>query len=149
MQYIKNILVTKVYDGDTITLEGSIKVRMLGLESFETRKGNKLERQANQFNTTQEIIKSLGKLQKQKVSSILLNRRIDLVLDTKRPTEDYWSRKLGYIRLAPREYFNVIAIRDGILGALLKYPFANLNYYKRLEERAKENKKGIWRLLSY
>lgn len=113
--------VTKITDGDTLTLNDSTKVRLLGINTPE--KSQPFYQEAKNF-----------------LTSLAANQTIQL--ETK--GQDKYRRTLGYI------FKDSININEKILqnGLATLYYYDKDNHYQKLkqaEQFARENSLGIWK----
>ena len=76
-----------VYDGDTISVEyrGNVdKVRLVGVERVEMKKGKWLAAQAQEYRVDEKVISQLGALAKSYTSKRSLDKEVLLVLSAAR-----------------------------------------------------------------
>lgn len=127
MKYIKSItlfllltamcpanthLVTKVTDGDTITVEGFDKpIRILGIDTPEKMRGKRLRRQAKRMGITEDEALKLGLVAKQKAKKILLSRCVELILDNK--DKGRFGRYLRYVYIDNLDY-QAFMLKEGL-----------------------------------
>lgn len=95
--------VTKVSDGDTITVEGyDNAIRILGIDTPETRRGKRLQRQAKRMGITEDKALHLGLVAKAKAKKVLLNKCVELIMDHK--DKGRFGRYLRYVRIDELDY---------------------------------------------
>ncbi len=98
----KNCLVTRVIDGDTIVAncnqKRNLRVRLVGIDSYETRRNNRAYKQAYLTNVSVERIVILGKQASNVTTNLLLNRHVNILVNKKTPVDRY-NRTLGTIVL--------------------------------------------------
>ncbi|MFC1659587.1 thermonuclease family protein [Pseudomonadota bacterium] len=105
-------LVTKVYDGDTISVKGYEKsIRILGIDTFESRYNYKVTKQARRTGKTRREIVRLGKVAKAKAKKILLDKCIILESDYKE--EGKYGRLLRYVFVDNLDY-QTFMIQEGL-----------------------------------
>lgn len=137
------VTVTSVSDGDTVEVNGSEKVRLIGINTPETVKPNSpvqpYGKEASQFSKTQ-----------------LLGKKVFLEQDVQ--TTDKYGRTLAYLFLQePRNaneleslMFNATLLREGYAQLMTIPP--NVKYtelFLRLQRVAREQNKGLWGLGIY
>jgi len=121
---------TSVYDGDTLTLEGGQKVRLLAVDTPELKEHENLAPEARDF-----------------TRRLCQGKEIWLEFDTER--EDRYGRWLCYVYAAeggPPAMVNAELLRQGL--ARFYTPGANLKYADRLlacQREARENGRGTWK----
>jgi len=128
--------VLRVIDGDTIeieTEEGSLKVRIIGIDTPET---------VHPF----KPVEFYGPEASQKAKELLEGQTVVIHYDPD-PKHDKWDkykRLLAYIDLPDGRDFGLVMIQEGFARAYPKYPFSRQESYLKAEEIAKHNKTGIW-----
>ena len=137
----EKVLVTEVVDGDTIKVEGDITVRLLGIDTPETKDPRK-------------SVQCFGKEASNKTKELLVGKMVILEKDV---TEaDIYKRLLRYIFLPVDPdsigvddgkllFVNDYLIREGYARALTYPP--DVKYTERFLEAqkdAKENSRGLW-----
>lgn len=117
--------VTKVIDGDTVSLETGEKVRYLGID-------------------TPEINKLLGREAKQFNEELVLNKKVIIELDQTK--YDTYGRVLGYVWI-DNILVNEALINQGYTKVYLMRDEPKLKYLDLLltaQDRAKQNHLGVW-----
>lgn len=125
------ITVKRVIDGDTIELEGGIKVRLIGVDTPETVDPRK-------------PVQYFGKEASAFTKSQLEGKRVRLEYDWQRL--DKYGRTLAYVYQEDGTLFNAKLISSGYGHAYTKYPFKQefMDLFRRLERDARENHRGLW-----
>ncbi|OGR31022.1 MAG: hypothetical protein A2139_08495 [Desulfobacca sp. RBG_16_60_12] len=124
-------LVVRIVDGDTLMLEGGIKVRVLGIDAPEMEKDG----QPADF---------LAHQAKAALAELILNRTVSLSYDRLR--YDHYGRLLAYLFLPDHTLVNTELVRRGLARVYFIAP--NLRYQKDLltaQQEAIEARRGIWR----
>ena len=127
--------VKKIVDGDTLQLENGIKVRLLGVNTPEVSRRDK-------------VAEAGGVVAKKWMINRLAKTKIKLDYDVTH--KDAYNRTLAYVLTEKGENINVTLVKKG-LAAMNTYP-PNLKYLKDLENAqriAKKQKLGIWGLKAY
>lgn len=118
-----------VIDGDTIVLDGDEKVRLIGVDTPETKNPRKpvqyFGRQAYEF--TKRLVEGL------KV-------RLDYDLDKK----DKYGRTLAYVYLEDGTFLNAEIIKQGYGFAYRHFLFKYYDDFKEYEREAREEGIGLW-----
>ncbi len=141
--------VIKVYDGDTFQckLENGerIKVRLIGIDTPESRRNRKALRDAQRSGVTVEEIIRLGKK-----ASAFTKRLIPpgtvVYLETDVQLHDRYGRLLAYVYLPDGRMLNEVLIQEGYATVYTVPP--NVKYAERfveLQKKAIEGKKGLWK----
>ena len=92
-----NILVVKVFDGDTILLENGEKVRLIGIDCPEAYESDKLIRDAKRTGEGIKAIIEMGKKSTEFTKNLIEGKRVWLELDVER--KDKYDRLLAYVFL--------------------------------------------------
>src|SRR4030067_3084667 len=127
---IKQTIVTRVIDGDTIVIKGNQKVRLIGVDTPELHHPQKpvqhFAREAKEF--TQKMIEG---------------KQIKLEYDWQR--KDKYNRVLAYIYLEDGTFLNLEIIKQGYGFAYTKYPFKYSEKFRQAEKEAREQGRGLWK----
>jgi micrococcal nuclease len=121
--------VERVVDGDTIVVEGIGSVRLIGVDTPETKHPRKpvqyFGREASAF--TKKLVEG---------------EQVRLTYDQNR--RDKYGRTLAYVHLRDGRCLNEEIIRRGYGYALTRFPFRHLERYRQLEREAREARRGLW-----
>jgi micrococcal nuclease len=126
--------VTQVLDGDTILLENGERVSLIGVDAPEIK-------------YTTKAVSAMGKEAAAFARKLVEGKRVRLEFDasnTIRNHKDNRKRTLAYIFLEDGTFLNAQIVKHGygftIPGLVHKYQ----SEFRRLEQEAKENKRGLW-----
>lgn len=126
--------VNRVIDGNTIVLEGGDRVRLIGVDTPETKHPDKpiecYGEQAAEFTKT---------TLENKVVIIKFDPR-----DTHINHKDKYGKMLGYIYLLDGTFFNAELIKQGYARAYTRYDFQYIQEFIQYEQSAKSNHLGLW-----
>jgi micrococcal nuclease len=128
-------IVSRVYDGDTITLDDGTKVRLLGINTPEIEGISKHDEPGGQ--TARAWLKQ--RIEKQTVR-----------IQTDAVTRDKYQRLLAHIFTPKGEHINQQLLEEGLATIDIHPP--NLAYVDVLaaaEKRAQDARKGLWALPEY
>lgn len=127
------VFVRRVVDGDTLLLENGARVRLLGVDTPETKH-------------PERGVEPYGIEAYEKTRGLVEQRDVTLLFDRER--RDQYGRLLAYVELADGSLLNMELVRAGYSRALVTFPLATR--YKKLllaaEEEAKGSGLGIWSL---
>ena len=122
--------VKRVIDGDTLLLINGEKVRLIGVDTPETKHPQKpvqyFGREAYFF--TKEMID--GK---------------EARFEFERQKRDRYGRLLAYVYLLDGTFLNAEIIKQGYGFAYTRFPFKYMEEFRRYEREARNNRKGLWR----
>jgi micrococcal nuclease len=119
----------RVVDGDTIVLDGNEKVRLIGIDSPE-------------LNDSRATVRQLAEKCYEFARSIIEGRRVRLEYDQDRV--DKYGRTLAYIYLENGTFINAEMVKQGFAYAYVKYPFKHMDDFRRYEQEARQNSRGLW-----
>jgi len=128
------IKVIRIVDGDTIVVNidsKDEKVRLIGVDTPETVKPD-------------TPVQKYGKEASAFTKKMLIGKKVKLEFDVQH--RDKYARFLAYVYLDDGRMFNKILIEEGYAQVMTVPP--NIKYQQdfiRLQRKAKENKKGLWR----
>ncbi|HEC87933.1 MAG TPA: nuclease [Thermoplasmata archaeon] len=125
------VVVSRVIDGDTFETSSGETVRLIGVDAPETKHPTK-------------TVEYYGKEASEFTKKYLQGKTVQLKYDWQE--RDKYGRLLAYVFLEDGTFFNALLIKEGYAHAYLKYPFdeACMTYFKKLENDAREAKKGLW-----
>jgi micrococcal nuclease len=122
--------VTKIVDGDTIHVDGDIKVRYIGIDTPETKHPTK-------------GLEPFGREATEANRRLVMGKRVLLVKDVSET--DRYGRLLRYVFLEDGTFVNLKLVEDGF-ARVSTYPpdvrFADL--FLEAERKAREGGRGLW-----
>jgi endonuclease YncB( thermonuclease family) len=135
------VVVERVIDGDTfdaIYKKKRLRVRVLGLDTPEKRRGKKASSDAERAGSsvTQQI--ELGKSASERAERLLLDKKVILSSgrDDRGPRKDLYGRYLAYVEVSGKDY-GLLMIKEG-LGECFgwKYPHPRKASYEKAQKKA-------------
>jgi micrococcal nuclease len=122
--------VTRVIDGDTIVVEGTGTVRLIGVDTPETV-------------DPRRPVGYFGKEASDFTKRLATGKRVRLEFDQDRT--DRYDRTLAYVYLQPDNLLlNAEIIRQGYGFAYTQFPFRMMEQFRALEREAREAGRGLW-----
>lgn len=102
--------ITRIVDGDTVVgicnYRGEIKMRLSGIDSFESKKNRRAKKQAIKYNMSINVVVEKGKQAKEIISNLILNKSVLVTLDERR--YGMYGRLLANIKIIKNNsWFNV------------------------------------------
>ncbi len=94
------VRVVSVYDGDTMDIEwfrGVARLRIVGIDAFETRRGAKLAEQCRTWGITEERALQLGEEARATVAQAVSNKLVRIKFPSGEPERDNFGRLLAYV----------------------------------------------------
>jgi len=122
-------LCTRVVDGDTIVLDGNEKVRLIGVDTPETKDPRK-------------PIQYFGKEASEFTKRMVEGKKVRLEYDWQR--KDKYGRTLAYIYIEDGTFLNAEIIKQGYGHAYTRFPFKYLEDFRQYERESRENQRGLW-----
>jgi len=146
-----DLLVSKVLDGDTISVIGiythEIKdIRLYGLDAPETRKGRKLREDEEKTRVAGEMLCFMGNQAREFVQlHCPIGTTITIYTEPSNET-DFWGRQLAYVILPDGTCLNDLLIEQGYAKASSEYYCKELPRYQVENWNAKLEKRGLYAL---
>ena len=125
------VKVKRVIDGDTILLTNGERVRLIGVDTPETKH-------------PQKPVERFGKEAYLFTKKMVEGKEVRLKYDW--PRKDKHDRLLAYVYLLNGTFLNAEIIKQGYGFAYTKYPFKYMEEFRQYEREARENKRGLWKL---
>jgi len=160
--------VVRVIDGDTLVVaipkttfndgQATLKnlkytVRLIGVDTPESKENRRARLQAKEMGTTVRVIVHLGKRAKEFTETMLLEKKKGrkkiyktVYLEFDKEPQDHYGRLLAYVWLPDGRMLNEILICNGFAQPLVVKP--NTKYADRFQkcyEKALKEKRGLWR----
>ena len=126
--------VQRVVDGDTLLFGTGERVRLIGVDTPETKHPNK-------------PVEQFGKEASAFTRRMVEGKRIRLEYDPSnaaRGHKDQYGRTLAFIFLEDGTLLNAEIIRQGYGHAYTLFPFSRMEEFRRLESEAREARRGLW-----
>jgi len=127
--------VSRTVDGDTLLLNGGERVRLIGVDTPETKHPKKpveyFGKEASTF--TKKVIEGQQVKLEFDQANAHLNHR------------DRYGRTLAYVSRKSDDFFlNAEIIKQGYGHAYTRFPFKLMEEFRRYEGEAREDKRGLW-----
>jgi micrococcal nuclease len=139
--------VSRVIDGDTLKvfyLGGEVSIRLIGIDTPESRVNNKAKKDAKRSEQDIEIIIAMGKRATAYVESLVKpGDTITIEFDVQEL--DRYGRLLGYVYLSNGKMLNEEIIKAGYANVMTIPP--NVKYkdmFLKAYQEARENERGLW-----
>jgi micrococcal nuclease len=122
--------VKRVIDGDTLILVNGERVRLIGVDTPETKHPKK-------------PVQRFGKEAYFFTKKMVEGKEVKLEYDWQR--RDKYNRLLAYVYLLDGTFLNAEIIKQGYGFAYTRFPFKYLQEFRKYEKEARENKRGLWK----
>ena len=140
--------VTRIVDGDTLKvfyLEGEESIRLIGIDTPESRVNKKTKKDAKRSGQDVETIIAMGKRATEYVESLVKPGGL-ITIEFDVQERDRYKRLLGYVYLPNGNMLNEEIVKAGYASVMtippnVKYKDRFLKAYKQ----ARERKIGLWK----
>lgn len=122
--------VVEITDGDTIKIEGDEKVRLVGIDTPETKDPRK-------------TVECFGQEASDYLKSLIDQKEVELKKDNTSDDRDKYDRLIRYVYLNDED-INAKMIEDGYAYAYTEFSFDKSEEYTNIENEARENNRGLW-----
>lgn len=126
------VIVTKVVDGDTIKISSGETVRLIGIDTPETKHPTK-------------PVEAYGREASEFTRKLVLGKQVYLEMDVQE--RDKYGRLLAYVYLKDGTFVNAELLKEGYARVMTVPP--NVKYaetFIALEREARAARKGLWAL---
>ena len=120
---------TRVVDGDTIKLSNGERVRLIGVDTPETKHPNK-------------PVEYYGKEASASTRRMVEGKQVRLEYDQQQ--RDKYGRLLAYVYLMDGTFLNAEIIKQGYGNAYTRHPFKYMEQFRQYEKEEREAKRGLW-----
>ncbi|MBX7071986.1 MAG: thermonuclease family protein [Pirellulales bacterium] len=124
--------VARVVDGDTLLMEDHSRVRLIGVDTPETKKEN-------------TPVQPWGPEASRFTRNLIDDQNGQVRLEFDREQIDQYGRKLAYVWVGDR-LLNEELLRAGLARALFNHPYSPdmKDRFRRAQDSAKRDRTGIW-----
>jgi micrococcal nuclease len=123
------VLVTAVFDGDTIAVARLGRVRLLGIDAPEIGRG---------FDTAAP----LARVARDRLAALILHRWVHLEQES--AALDAYRRRLAYVVRDDGLFVNALLVQEGLARVTARIPLVRLDELKRAETDAQRSRRGMW-----
>ena len=122
--------VTEVVDGDTIKVSTIGTLRLIGMDTPETRDPRK-------------PVQCFGKEASNKAKELLSGKKVYLEYDPANKIDKY-GRTLAYVYREDGLFYNAEMIKQGFAHSYVQFPHPRLDEFNTYQQEARENNRGFW-----
>lgn len=135
--------VKRAVDGDTIELEDGTKVRLIGIDTPESRMSAKLHKDAGKSGRDTKAIIAMGKKAAAFTRALVEGKKVRMEFDVDK--QDRYGRTLAYVYLEDGTFVNAEIIRQGYAHVMTIPPnVKHADEFRKLYREARENNRGLW-----
>ena len=138
--------VTYVYDGDTVEVSGSGKVRLLGVDALDIHNRDKVQSQARHLGMEPGEVIEWGRMAEEFVRDEMLNRDVRLEFGPERRGD--YGRLLAYMYKRDRDQsvsVNQKLLRKGLATAYRSFDHPKKQEFIDTEKKARRQERGLWK----
>lgn len=142
-QQNSSVYVTKTIDGDTLKLSTGEHVRLIGIDTPESRYNNKLERDSTRSKKDMKTIIKMGKEAAAFTRQLAEGNKVKLEFDVQK--RDKYKRLLAYVYLEDGTFVNAKIVEEGYAQVMTIPPnVKHADLFLKLQREAREKRKGLW-----
>ena len=126
--------VRRVVDGDTLVLENKERVRLIGVDTPETKHPRR-------------PVEYYGREASAFTKKMVQGKRVRLEFDQANAHlghKDKYRRTLAYVFLQDGTFLNAEIIKQGYGFAYTRFPFKYMDEFRRYQREAREQNRGLW-----
>lgn len=164
--FAARLAVERVVDGDTLALSDGRKVRLIGVDTPESRASAKLNRDARREKKDRETIKALGRRATAFTKRLVEGEEVELRFDqanAARKNLDRYGRTLAYVYVktdrtaawVDKDVRESEVYRNGLVNGIIifagygraytSHPFSMKDDFLRYDRSAREANRGLWK----
>jgi micrococcal nuclease len=122
--------VTEVVDGDTIKVSTIGTLRLIGMDTPETRDPRK-------------PVQCFGREASNKAKELLSGKKVYLEYDPANKIDKY-GRTLAYVYREDGLFYNAEMIKQGFAHSYVQFPHPRLDEFNTYQREARDNNRGFW-----
>lgn len=123
--------VLEVVDGDTIKISEIGTLRLIGIDTPETKDPRK-------------VVQCFGKEASNRATELLANKKVYLEFDETHSKLDKYQRTLAYVFREDGYFYNLEMVKNGFAHSYKQYPHPKLDEFNSAENSARSGKIGFW-----
>ncbi|MCF6265547.1 MAG: thermonuclease family protein [Desulfuromusa sp.] len=135
--------VTWIYDGDTLKVENVGKVRLIGIDTPESKASPRDRFYTQKFPISKKKLRDIASQAKQYNIRNIKGKQVRLELD--QTHRDKYDRLLAYVYLPDGKMLNRILLNKGLAIVFRRYDFQYKRDFLKIEKKARKNKRGLWK----
>ncbi|NOY12950.1 MAG: hypothetical protein GXP51_04480 [Deltaproteobacteria bacterium] len=134
--------VSWIYDGDTLRVEPFGKVRLLGIDTPESRDSDRDRYYRVNFGISSKRLRQIAHRAKQFNIKRVKGKRVQLRFDSE--TRDKYGRTLAYLYLPDGRLLNRLLLEKGLASVFRRYSFRQKTDFLAAEKAARLARLGLW-----
>lgn len=134
--------VSWIYDGDTLLVAGIGKVRLLGIDTPETKNSQRDNFYQREFSISQKQLRTIARQAKRFNIATVKGKQVRLITDHEE--QDKHGRLLAYLYLPDGRLLNRILLNKGLASVFRRFQFSRKEEFLSAEQAARDSKIGLW-----
>ncbi len=134
--------VSWIYDGDTLKIDKIGKVRLIGIDTPETKASLRDRFYKEKFNIKQKTLRKISKQVKKYNIDRVKGQKVKLEFD--HTQRDKYGRLLAYVYLPNGDMLNLLLLEKGLASVFRRYDFRHKKNFLKAEKYAKKKELGLW-----
>lgn len=136
--------VSRAVDGDTLELSNGERVRLIGVDTPESRDNPKLNRDAKRTGQDRSEIIKMGKEAAEVTRKLVEGKQVRLEYDVQK--KDKYGRTLAYVYLEDGTFVNAEIVKAGYASPMTIPPDVKYaEVFQKLYREAREANRGLWK----
>ncbi|SHJ11997.1 micrococcal nuclease [Malonomonas rubra DSM 5091] len=135
-------VVSWIYDGDSLKVDKIGKVRLLGIDTPESKASGRDHYYTSRYNLAPGMLRQIAYQAKKFNIDQVKGKRVTLVFEQQK--QDKYQRKLAYLYLPDGRMLNLLLLQKGLASTFRKYRFGEKEKFLAAEQSAREKKLGLW-----
>ncbi|MDX2494286.1 MAG: thermonuclease family protein [Desulfuromusa sp.] len=135
--------VTWIYDGDTLRVKDIGQVRLIGIDTPESKASPRDRFYTKKFPISKRNLRKIARQAKHYNVRNIKGQQVRLELD--QTHRDKYDRLLAYVYLPDGKMLNRILLKKGLATVFRRYDFQYKKDFLKIEENARKNKQGLWK----
>ena len=131
-----------VYDGDTLKVENVGKVRLIGIDTPESKASSRDRFYLEKYPITAKKLREIAWQAKNYNIHKVKDRRVTLELD--QVHRDKYDRLLAYVYLPDGKMLNRVLLQKGLATVFRRYDFTYKKNFLKVEKQARKKRLGLW-----
>jgi len=132
-----------IYDGDTIKVAEVGRVRLIGIDTPETKNSTRDRFYRKNFNIKPKKLREIAHQAKQYNIRYVKGSIVRLELD--KTKKDKYNRTLAYVYLPDGTMLNQVLLKKGLATVFRRYDFSYKKKFLKAEKQARKKKLGLWK----
>jgi len=134
--------VTWIYDGDTLKIENIGTVRLIGIDTPESKASPRDRFYTKRYPISKKKLRKIASQAKHYNINNAKGKRVKLELD--HTHRDKYDRLLAYVYLPNGKMLNRVLLKKGLATVFRRYDFQYKKDFLKIEKKARKNKRGLW-----